>query len=185
MRISDWSSDVCSSDLVRHSGGLAADDKYDVALDLAVPNDLGTEAYDVVVVTDPARYDATGALFEADERDNIRGTIDPMVIELPPPTDIEVRDIVIPGDRQSGDPVTVSWTVRNISDVIASGSWTDAVYLSRDATWDVGDKLLGRADFSVTLLPDRSEEHTSELQSLMRISYAVCCLKKKKNQDTH
>src|SRR3546814_16135726 len=34
-------------------------------------------------------------------------------------------------------------------------------------------------------LPDRgqsrSEEHTSELQSLMRISYAVFCLKKKKN----
>src|SRR3546814_7402119 len=32
----------------------------------------------------------------------------------------------------------------------------------------------------------RSEEHTSELQSLMRISYAVFCLKKKKNkQKTH
>src|SRR3546814_6223997 len=30
---------------------------------------------------------------------------------------------------------------------------------------------------------DRSEEHTSELQSLMRISYAVFCLKKKKNKD--
>src|SRR3546814_6782618 len=29
------------------------------------------------------------------------------------------------------------------------------------------------------LLGDRSEEHTSELQSLMRISYAVFCLKKK------
>src|SRR3546814_4578639 len=29
--------------------------------------------------------------------------------------------------------------------------------------------------------PGRSEEHTSELQSLMRISYAVFCLKKKKN----
>src|SRR3546814_4276374 len=29
----------------------------------------------------------------------------------------------------------------------------------------------------------RSEEHTSELQSLMRISYAVVCLKKKKQQD--
>src|SRR3546814_8768419 len=29
--------------------------------------------------------------------------------------------------------------------------------------------------------PDRSEEHTSELQSLMRISYAVFCLKKKTN----
>src|SRR3546814_2672582 len=30
---------------------------------------------------------------------------------------------------------------------------------------------------------DRSEEHTSELQSLMRISYAVFCLKKKKKND--
>src|SRR3546814_9053919 len=29
----------------------------------------------------------------------------------------------------------------------------------------------------------RSEEHTSELQSLMRISYAVFCLKKKKNKE--
>src|SRR3546814_9002956 len=34
---------------------------------------------------------------------------------------------------------------------------------------------LGRVDLV------RSEEHTSELQSLMRISYAVFCLKKKKN----
>src|SRR3546814_10405312 len=31
----------------------------------------------------------------------------------------------------------------------------------------------------------RSEEHTSELQSLMRISYAVFCLKKKKKTITH
>src|SRR3546814_8123343 len=32
--------------------------------------------------------------------------------------------------------------------------------------------------------PSRSEEHTSELQSLMRISYAVFCLKKKKQTIT-
>src|SRR3546814_2943926 len=31
----------------------------------------------------------------------------------------------------------------------------------------------------------RSEEHTSELQSLMRISYAVFCLKKKKNKNQY
>src|SRR3546814_5318078 len=31
----------------------------------------------------------------------------------------------------------------------------------------------------------RSEEHTSELQSLMRISYAVFCLKKKKTDNSH
>src|SRR3546814_4487114 len=33
--------------------------------------------------------------------------------------------------------------------------------------------------------PVRSEEHTSELQSLMRISYAVFCLKKKTNNTSH
>src|SRR3546814_2908418 len=37
---------------------------------------------------------------------------------------------------------------------------------------------------SVALRPSRSEEHTSELQSLMRISYAVFCLKKKNTQKT-
>src|SRR3546814_1530995 len=46
------------------------------------------------------------------------------------------------------------------------------------ATFDVN----GSVDFN-----QRSEEHTSELQSLMRISYAVFCLKKKKEnqQETH
>src|SRR3546814_4873129 len=34
----------------------------------------------------------------------------------------------------------------------------------------------------VIAVADRSEEHTSELQSLMRISYAVFCLKKKKKK---
>src|SRR3546814_5018068 len=34
--------------------------------------------------------------------------------------------------------------------------------------------------FVSSMADDRSEEHTSELQSLMRISYAVFCLKKKK-----
>src|SRR3546814_4940356 len=36
------------------------------------------------------------------------------------------------------------------------------------------------AQFLAASYPSRSEEHTSELQSLMRISYAVFCLKKKK-----
>src|SRR3546814_3570629 len=42
-----------------------------------------------------------------------------------------------------------------------------------------------RLDLGIGLDADedqRSEEHTSELQSLMRISYAVFCLKKKKNK---
>src|SRR3546814_8321012 len=40
----------------------------------------------------------------------------------------------------------------------------------------------GRARIDFRELATRSEEHTSELQSLMRISYAVFCLKKKKNK---
>src|SRR3546814_2935527 len=40
----------------------------------------------------------------------------------------------------------------------------------------------GEHDDAVLLDHPRSEEHTSELQSLMRNSYAVFCLKKKKNQ---
>src|SRR3546814_2520320 len=38
-----------------------------------------------------------------------------------------------------------------------------------------------QADSDVDVPDPRSEEHTSELQSLMRISYAVFCLKKKKH----
>src|SRR3546814_7273665 len=37
-------------------------------------------------------------------------------------------------------------------------------------------------DLEMQRTADRSEEHTSELQSLMRISYAVFCLKKKKTK---
>src|SRR3546814_6892334 len=43
--------------------------------------------------------------------------------------------------------------------------------------------LPGTLDVAARAL--RSEEHTSELQSLMRISYAVFCLKKKKQQKTN
>src|SRR3546814_7334957 len=43
--------------------------------------------------------------------------------------------------------------------------------------YKVGDREMGDASFPVD--EQRSEEHTSELQSLMRTSYAVFCLKKK------
>src|SRR3546814_2987029 len=43
--------------------------------------------------------------------------------------------------------------------------------------------VLGQVAFAMGLV--RSEEHTSELQSLMRISYAGFCLKKKKREDNN
>src|SRR3546814_7572091 len=70
-----------------------------------------------------------------------------------------------------------------------------AVAMNRDFSRTIlGPRhLLTSSDFTVTIHRQRggrcrSEEHTSELQSLMRISYAVFCLKKKKNkiqQNTH
>src|SRR3546814_1317827 len=59
------------------------------------------------------------------------------------------------------------------------------VYLCGDASRlapDVHQALAGVVASQGGL---RSEEHTSELQSLMRISYAVFCLKKKKHQESH
>src|SRR3546814_8501011 len=49
---------------------------------------------------------------------------------------------------------------------------------------DVGQRLRSHQSRYLTG-GNRSEEHTSELQSLMRISYAVFCLKKKKEKTVH
>src|SRR3546814_1356549 len=49
-----------------------------------------------------------------------------------------------------------------------------------DHRWGIASMPTTLAVFWGDTLWDRSEEHTSELQSLMRISYAVFCLKKKK-----
>src|SRR3546814_3123262 len=70
-------------------------------------------------------------------------------------------DAVVPGLFAVGEAACVSVHGANR---LGSNSLIDLVVFGRAA----GHRL-------------RSEEHTSELQSLMRISYAVFCLKKKKN----
>src|SRR3546814_3666888 len=57
---------------------------------------------------------------------------------------------------------------------------------SRQGTGDPGVHVRTRQDLhgAYRIGNHRSEEHTSELQSLMRISYAVFCLKKKKTNKT-
>src|SRR3546814_8167714 len=46
-------------------------------------------------------------------------------------------------------------------------------------------RMLFKSVLASVVLTARSEEHTSELQSLMRISYAVFCLKKKKHKQKY
>src|SRR3546814_4854058 len=59
-------------------------------------------------------------------------------------------------------------------EVVESTELTDAVVQS------AVEKMIKQRRDSETQFRNRSEEHTSELQSLMRISYAVFCLEKKK-----
>src|SRR3546814_10746638 len=49
-----------------------------------------------------------------------------------------------------------------------------------EAGAEIGEQMIGGQAGERRLVERRSEEHTSELQSLMRISSAVFCLKKKK-----
>src|SRR3546814_8963358 len=95
-----------------------------------------------------------------------------------------------------GNKASAGWRFGNIID------GTQAEYvLVPDAQANLAPVPDGLTDEQVLMCPDimstgfkgaenagirigdtRSEEHTSELQSLMRISYAVFCLKKKKQQ---
>src|SRR3546814_5771061 len=76
------------------------------------------------------------------------------------------------------------------------------VFITSNNEKELPDAFLRRCFFHYIKFPDRdtmaeigeldiveetarSEEHTSELQSLMRISYAVFCLKKKTQKETH
>src|SRR3546814_5856143 len=72
---------------------------------------------------------------------------------------------------------------------ILAGAWTGYRFANSDdflhsPDTGVAEKTLVDIGVKMHTLPKdrtfRSEEHTSELQSLMRISYAVFCLKKKK-----
>src|SRR3546814_997463 len=76
------------------------------------------------------------------------------------------------------DPVLLPMGRADVADYL--GLTTETV--SRTFTQFKTGGLITLQPRGQVALRDRSEEHTSELQSLMRISYAVFCLKKKKQQ---
>src|SRR3546814_4183783 len=125
MRISDWSSDVCSSDLPSCSRRSKAEPQ--TADVLLPPNSPSTAS------TPPAKC--------------------PKVLPMCP-----VQNVTYVSGRSAALRRGLARLIRSRGERIASHR-------------------------SVRRCPLRSEEHTSELQSLMRISYAVFCLKKKKHTD--
>src|SRR3546814_6804645 len=137
MRISDWSSDVCSSDL-------AADD---------VERGIGEAVAErhpvfVAVAADEYFHPSAQGIDHADA-DAVQATGKRVVLAA------ELAAGMQPGQDQ-----------------LDAGDAFFGVDIDRHAAAIV--------DHFATTVGERSEEHTSELQSLMRISYAVFCLKKKK-----
>src|SRR3546814_7273480 len=135
MRISDWSSDVCSSDLLLRR-------RPDIR---QAERDLAASTAEVGV--------ATAELFP---RFSLIGGIG-----------LQARTL---GDLHSSDSLRLQLGP-SLRWPIFSGGRIRAQIRAADA----------RADGAKARY-ERSEEHTSELQSLMRISYAVFCLTKNKNK---
>src|SRR3546814_1424288 len=143
MRISDWSSDVFSSDLQR-------------------PEDAGTQE---LFVRHPAR-----------SLDHLLGDAKQDVV-------VGVALSETAADRHVaqalGDLARGVGGGRPEQQVTGAQSEAAAVRQQVADAHLAGDVGIGHAE-PRQVVDDRSEEHTSELQSLMRISYAVFCLKKKK-----
>ena len=74
-----------------------------------------------------------------------------MVITVPPPSDLQVLSVTTPSSARAGDSILIQWTGTNHGPNSINGFWSDAVYLSADSDWDLGDKLLGRVEQNRTL----------------------------------
>jgi large repetitive protein len=118
---------------------LAAGESYSVTQQLALPKNV-TGPYYLFVVTDGKNVVYEGS----QELNNALENIQPILIDLPPAADLQVDNIVVPNGGTTGEATQISWTVANRSLNPAQGTWSDAVYLSGDATWDIKDRFLGR-----------------------------------------
>src|SRR3546814_5937804 len=127
MRISDWSSDVCSSDL----------DYQDGNTECIWALQIDYEAYRAEDGRSKLPYSRTyGPVFRDGAKDHLTGTLEDV------------------GGRGIAQIIPTMYT----RDVVYEGKWGD-------------DMRNSDIVFRRNII--RSEEHTSELQSLMRISYAV------------
>src|SRR3546814_5516609 len=143
MRISDWSSDVCSSDL------------WGVP-ELADYIGMVWFREDVTVSAAQARQQAVLAIGPVDDADRTW-----------------VNGVAVGGNGNPGEPRTYLVPVGTLV------AGRNTITVNADNVYAKGG-MSGPAEAMRLLFADgRSEEHTSELQSLMRNSHAVFCLKKK------
>src|SRR3546814_1805141 len=150
MRISDWSSDVCSSDLgldrVRVERARIGECDARLVIETAAEADLADLVIERQHIIEVQRILRLGHRVEA----VVRAETD---------------------DRHRGG-------IAGIRDRIGRRAVERRVGIGKGAA---KGQSLDRDQADLRL--DRSEEHTSELPSLMRISYAVFCLKKKQKKD--
>ena len=125
-----------------HSGKLAGGASYSAMQNVTLPLGL-TGPYYVFVYTD-----WNNNIAETNEFNNVTFDTKALLINLPPQTDLTVIAANPPATASPGENATFQWTVKNIGGNTAIGRWTDALYLSKDQTWDIGDTLIGRVDHS-------------------------------------
>src|SRR3546814_2037659 len=152
MRISDWSSDVCSSDLLRP---LARIEERILAQHLGLRRVVAVEFVRFRLELLVERLGDVDHLFELAHRF-------PHLAALDVDRRIVHEQLVLAVRQRGQDAADMRLRAAVLCKIIVDLAAEDLV-----------EKAALRQEL-------RSEEHTSELQSLMRISYAVFCLKKKK-----
>src|SRR3546814_2561756 len=188
MRISDWSSDVCSSDLARidplrrpgRGFGRHAQDHPLRPAAQAQPRRDGegrgrtgrrTQAEGVAVMAK--------VLIVAEHLDGKLNAATAKCVSAAQALSPEAIDIVV----LAADPAAVAAEaaqIDGVSKVLTVANEANADAIAHVLAPQVAKLAEGYSHvFGPSTTFGRSEEHTSELQSLMRISYAVFCLKKK------
>src|SRR3546814_763271 len=180
MRMSDWSSDVCSSDLAGAAQTREVVGPVTIRIQTA-DHDLSQQ---IVAIRSYRDSDLVGPALKGavflDAVDLARQAQQDFRLEHL--SDRSGRDSLHEGDVIACDREEAALTALDALHVAGGG------LLGQGTDQEVGRALLStgvldrqievdRSDAAQCL--NRSEEHTSELQSLMRISYAVFCLKKK------
>ncbi len=161
----DVRSDLFISE-VRHTGVVLSGNSYTVTQTFTLPRGVVAPYYVFVLADAPGSFNPVGGVQESSETNNATHSATPMLVQLPPPSDLQVTQVISPPSGKVGDTLTFSWTVTNKGTSPAAGRWTDAVYLSTDATWDYGDILVGTVNHASGTLT-ANQGYSAQLTALL------------------